>query len=265
MSLDLLRKIPVLAQLDEGELTRLLPLTTPRSFGANEPVIWVGDAGDELFMITAGRVVVTCPDENGREQTLATLQPGDFFGEVALLDGGPRTASVRTVDPSEMLVLKREDFHAFLRQNPGAAIDVLTTIGKRHRETIERLRGVTNPNAVIEKRATAWHRAAETVAAVSASQWFLIGHAVIIATWMAYNLLKPEAFDVYPFAMLALIISIESIFLTLFLLASADRSSRADRIRAEAEYQVNLKAQYEIMQLHAKVDKLATSLASKKA
>jgi uncharacterized membrane protein len=258
MSIELLRKIPVLARVDEGELARLLPLATSRTFPANAPVIWIGEPGDELFLITSGRVQVYCPDENGREQTLATLSAGDFFGEVALLDGGPRTASVRTIDETEMLVLKRDDFHDFLRHHPETAIAVLTTIGKRHRETIEKLRGVTNPNAVIEKRATPWHRAAETVAAVSASQWFLIIHAVVIAVWMAWNLIRPDAFDIYPFAMLALIISIESIFLTLFLLASADRSSHNDRIRAEAEYQVNLKAQYEIMQLHAKLDKLLT-------
>ncbi len=257
MDIDLLRKIPLLSKLDDNELTRLSTLLQHRQFKANDPVIWIGETGDELFLIADGRAVVTYPDETGKEVTLATLAAGDFFGDVALLDGGKRTASVRTLEACEMLVLQRDEFFTFLKQNPDAAIDVLTTVGHRHRETLEKLRGVTNANQIIEAQTTRWEHAADTIAAVSASQQFVLIHIIWFSTWIITNLiLGNKGWDPFPFGLLTLIVSLEAIFLSIFVLVSANRSGDKDRIRADADYQVNLKAQYEIMQLHAKLDRL---------
>ncbi len=263
MQIDLLRKIPLLSRLDDNELTRLATLLQHRRFKANEAVIWIGETGDELFLIADGRAVVTYPDDKGKEVTLATLQAGDFFGDVALLDGGKRTASVRTLTECEMLVLQRGEFFTFLKQNPDAAIDVLTTVGHRHRETLEKLRGVTNANVAIEAQTTRWEHIADTIAAVSASQPFVLFHVLWFGVWIIANMAmgndaegNPRGWDPYPFGLLTLIVSLEAIFLSIFVLVSANRSGDKDRIRADADYQVNLKAQYEIMQLHAKLDRL---------
>lgn len=257
MNIDLLKNIPLLSRLDETELTKLSALLEHRSFKANAPVIWIGEAGDELFLISRGEAVVYYPDESGKEKILNTLKQGDFFGDVALLDGGARTASVRTTTDAEMLVLKRDAFFSFLKQYPDAAIDVLITIGKRHRETLEKLRGVANPNQVIEQKATRWERVADTIAAVSASQPFVLFHLVWFGAWIMLNLiLAAKGWDPFPFGLLTLIVSLEAIFLSIFVLVSANRSGDKDRIRADVDHQVNLKAQYEIMQLHAKLDRL---------
>lgn len=265
MDLDLLRQIPVLSRLDDTELTRLSALLQPKHFDANAAIIWIGEQGDELYLISRGRVSVTCPDETGKEVLLATLADGDFFGDVALLDAGPRTASIRSLEPTDTFVLKRDDFHTFLRQNPEAAIDVLQTIGRRHRETLEKLRGVTNANAVIEQKTTQWERIADTIAAVSASQVFVGFHVLWFGVWIVANLILGEArgFDPFPFGLLTLIVSLEAIFLSIFVLISANRAGDKDRIRADADYQVNLKAQYEIMQLHAKLDRLTSMVEEK--
>lgn len=256
MELDLLRRIPLLSRLDDAELSRLQPLLVERSIGANEPVIWVGEAGSEVFLIQSGSVAVVAPDEQGKEVILSRLKGGDFFGDLALLDGGPRSASVRTLEPCEMLVLKRADFLKFLRQNPDAAIDVLSTIGKRYREILEKLRGVTNANAVIESSTTRWERVADTIAAVSASQAFVLTHIVWFGAWIVINISLRNGFDPFPFGLLTLIVSLEAIFLSIFVLVSANRSGEKDRIRADADFQVNTKAQYEIMQLHGKMDRM---------
>lgn len=257
MHTDLLRTIPLLSRLDDDELSRVSALFEERHFAPNAPVIWVGDAGDELFLISTGDAIVYYPDEHGKEVVLASLKAGDFFGDVALLDGGPRTASVRTLSACDMLVLKREPFLAFLKQNPDVAIDVLMTVGRRHRETLDKLRGVTNANAVIEQKTTRWERTADTIAAVSASQPFVLIHLVWFSVWILTNLaLQNRGWDPFPFGLLTLIVSLEAIFLSIFVLVSANRSGDKDRIRADADYQVNLKAQYEIMQLHAKLDRL---------
>lgn len=264
MDLDLLRRIPMLSRLDDAELTRLSNLMRHQHFDAHAPIIWIGEAGDELFLISQGEALVYYPDEKGKEVILATLKPGDFFGDVAILDGGPRTASVRTISACEMLVLKRDDFFQYLKSDPPAAIDVLMVIGKRYREILEKLRGVSNANAIIEQKTTRWERIADWIAAVSASQPFVIFHLIWFGLWIIINLAlgenpethKPRGWDPYPFGLLTLIVSLEAIFLSIFVLVSANRSGDKDRIRADADYQVNLKAQYEIMQLHAKLDKL---------
>ncbi|GIW75925.1 MAG: hypothetical protein KatS3mg104_0988 [Phycisphaerae bacterium] len=261
---ELLQKIPLFSRLDPIELARLSELLEHRSFHANQPVIWIGETGQELFIIQHGQVVVSYPDESGNEKILNTLGPGDFFGDVALLDGGPRTASVRTITESQMLVLKRDTFLDFLRKYPDAAIDVLVTLGKRHREMLDKLRGIANPNQVIEQKTSRWERIADTIAMVSASQPFVLFHVVWFSGWVGMNLLMGEkGFDPFPFGLLTLIVSLEAIFLSIFVLVSANRSSQKDRIRADVDHQVNLKAQYEIMQLHTKLDQLLSRLPEK--
>lgn len=260
MDIELLRKIPLLSRLDNAELMRLGSLLNERSFDENAAVIWVGEAGNEVFLIQSGRVAVTAPNDQGKEVVLSTLGAGDFFGDLALLDGGPRSASVRTLEPCRMLVLGREDFLRFLRQNPDAGIDVLATIGKRYRETLEKLRGVTNANAVIERSASRWERIADTIAAISASQAFVLIHVVWFGLWIILNMTLGNGWDPFPFGLLTLIVSLEAIFLSIFVLISANRSSIKDRIRADADFQVNTKAQYEIMQLHAKMDRMEDAI-----
>lgn len=266
MDSDLLKRIPLLSRLDEAELGRLSPLLHQKNLGDNQPVIWVGEAGNEVYLIETGRVAVIAPNEQGKEVLLSTLGPGDFFGDLALLDGGPRSASVRTIEACRFFVLKREDFLTFLRQNPQAAIEVLTTIGKRYRETLEKLRGVTNANAVIERSATRWERIADVIAAVSASQAFVILHVAWFGLWILYNIARGGAgFDPFPFGLLTLIVSLEAIFLSIFVLISANRAGEKDRIRADADYQVNMKAQYEIMQSHVKIDRVETAVRNLEA
>ena len=265
MDLELLRKIPLLSRLDNDELSRLSGLMRTQTYAAGEPIIWVGEAGDELFLISDGNVQVSCPDETGKEVILAKLGPGAFFGDIALLDAGPRTASVRALEPAAMLVLKRDDFFDFLRKDPNAALDVLQTIGKRHRETLDKLRGVTSAAVEIEQKATRWGRFADFVAAASASQPFIWFHIFWFGVWVWANMRHSGdyAFDQYPFGLLSIILAGEAIFLSLFVLISANRAGEKDRIRDDAEYHVNLKAQYEIMQLHAKVDRLTAAITAR--
>ncbi|HEX8340504.1 MAG TPA: DUF1003 domain-containing protein [Tepidisphaeraceae bacterium] len=267
MNVDVLKKIPLLAKLNADEAARLSELLAGRSFKENEPVIWVGEPGEELFLINSGRVQVTSPDDQGRDVLLGTLGPGDFFGDVALLDGGPRTASVRTIEPAELCVLKRSDFLRFLREHPDAALDVLSIVGHRHRETLDKLRGVRNPQAAIERQSTPWQRTADIIAKVSASQAFVLVHVIWFGGWIGSNLLLPEGrrFDPFPFGFLTLVVSLEAIFLSIFVLISANRAGEKDRIRADADYQTNVKSQYEIMQLHAKLDKLIAAVPGDRA
>ncbi|MGC3957471.1 MAG: cyclic nucleotide-binding domain-containing protein [Verrucomicrobiota bacterium] len=89
MDIDILANIPLFAKLSPEELTQLAGLLQAKTIDPQKPVFWIGDPGSDFFIIQVGRASVCFPDEAGHEVTLATLGPGDFFGEISLLDGGP--------------------------------------------------------------------------------------------------------------------------------------------------------------------------------
>jgi len=258
MDRNLLVNIPLFAGLPPAELEELAGLLKRRDFKAAEPIFWVGDAGTGSYIIQSGRVTMSCPDEHGRDISLSVLGPGDFLGEICLLDGGPHMATARAQTDVILGSLSRAELMTFLKHWPDAANHVISSLGAQQRAVWQRLRGVTNVNAVIEERATTWQRVADVIASVSASRAFVLVHMAWFASWMIFNVVKgKDAPDPYPFGLLTMIVSLEAIFLSIFVLISQNRAGQKDRIRADLDYQVNLKAQHEIMRLHEKFDQLA--------
>src|SRR4051812_5880658 len=141
-----LKHIPLFSQLADEEAANLALMLEPRTLAANQVLFWLGEPGHEFFVIQRGRIHITFPDHSGREMTLAVLNAGDFLGEIALLDRGPRTATARAVGEVVVLALGREQFHRFITENPTAAIHLISVLGTRQRETVERLRGIRNVN-----------------------------------------------------------------------------------------------------------------------
>jgi len=138
---------------------------------------------------------------------------------------------------------------------------MMTVLGKRQRESVDKLRGIKNLNEVMEERLTAWQHVAHTIAALAASQYFLFTHAVAFGAWIIFNLLAgSHGPDPFPFPFLCFWTSCEAIFLSMFILISQNVQSQKDRLRTELEYQVALKAQFEIMQLHRRVEELPEKL-----
>ncbi|MGC3957472.1 MAG: DUF1003 domain-containing protein [Verrucomicrobiota bacterium] len=160
-----------------------------------------------------------------------------------------------------LLSLSRHDFLEFLKKNPTAGIHILTVLGQRQREMVEKLRGVKNVNEVYEEKVTRWQKIADIIAAVSASPQFVLTHLVWFGLWMIINAFMGEKGpDPYPFPLLTMIVSLEAIFLSIFVLVSQNRSGEKDRIHADLDYQVNLKAHLEVMQLHQKVGRIENTL-----
>ncbi|HWE97087.1 MAG TPA: cyclic nucleotide-binding domain-containing protein [Tepidisphaeraceae bacterium] len=266
MATDLLANVPLFSKLPEINRIELTDLLRAREYAANHPVVWIGEQGDEFYVVQSGKVVITCPDESGKEVTLATMGPGHFFGELSLLDGGPRTATVRTLSDTTLLVLGRDDFLRFLQKHPLVAIHMLTVLGQRQRETLDKIRGIKNVNEAVAESRTRWQVIVEAIAGVTATQWFLLGNLLLFGSWIVINLLLQKlgrhTFDEPPsFSLLGFIITIEALFISLFVLISQSHQGVRDRIRADLDYQVNLKAHQEVMQLHQKVDRMQTVLA----
>ncbi len=267
-----LSHIPIFARLAPAEQQSLFESMSVQSFEANQPIFWLGDRGDTFYLINRGRVAVMVPNERGEHVVLNHLDAGGFFGEISLLDGGPRTATVRTVEPTELYSLGRERFHAFLRQRPEVAIQILTIMGARQRGTTEALRGIKNPNVAFEQtRTTPWQKISSLISSLAGSQWFTLFHVVWFGGWLLYNIVGVRVlparmvFDPYPFGLLTLIVSLEAIFLSIFVMVTQNRQAEKDRIQIDLDYQINLKAHTEIMLLARRLDRLDALLTEQAA
>jgi len=270
MAQDVLGPIPIFATLPPENRLELAGLLKEKTFPANQPVFWLGERGDEFYIVRSGKVNVSAPDEAGKEVLLATLGPGHFFGEISLLDGGPRTATVRAASDTTLLSLQRADFLTFLEKHPGAAIHMLTILGQRQRDTLEKMRGIRNVNEAVAESRTRWNIIAEYIANMTATQWFVMFNILFSAIWIVINIfserwLGRKPFDEPPFGLLGFIITVEALFISLFVLISQAQQGVRDRIRADLDYQVNLKAHQEVMQLHQKVDRLQAAIVQAKA
>jgi len=133
-------------------------------------------------------------------------------------------------------------------------------MGRRLRITTELLRhtATRNVNEEVEDKRTVVQKIADWIAEFSGSIPFLAIHIVIFAVWIGWNTLPPEAlrFDLFPFGLLTMVVSLEAIVLSVFVLLSQNRQAAKDRIRSDVEYDVNLKAELEVAHLHEKVDRL---------
>jgi CRP/FNR family transcriptional regulator, cyclic AMP receptor protein len=129
-----LSAVPLLQSLASPDIEQLLSLLRRRRYARGEVIFLTGDAGINLCIIESGRVklTLTSPDL-GREVALDYLGPGDVFGELALLDGEPRSADAIAVEPTRLLLLSRDDFRAFLMSHPAAALDLLADMSRRLR------------------------------------------------------------------------------------------------------------------------------------
>jgi CRP/FNR family transcriptional regulator, cyclic AMP receptor protein len=134
----LLAKLELFADLEPEELESVVALTKPRMFAAQDLVVGQGDPADAAFAIAYGRLKVVMTGENGRETALNIMGRGDVFGELSILDGGTRSASVFAIEPTLLLVIERVAFHALLRKSPQFAYKMLCVVARRLRRLSER-------------------------------------------------------------------------------------------------------------------------------
>jgi CRP-like cAMP-binding protein len=132
-----LRAIPLFSRVSEADLEEIAAHLIERRFPKHTTVVEEGLAGDYMYVIRQGRVKVTKASEDGREKIMQFMETGDFFGEMALLSNDPRSASVKTLEPSVLLALSRRDFIEQLRQSPDLALAVIGELTDRLRETNE--------------------------------------------------------------------------------------------------------------------------------
>lgn len=264
---ELLKEVPLFEFLDDHERSELAAQLDSVHFAAGEPVFNYGDPGDAIYVISSGEVEIFFKNDTGERIVLEVATRGDFFGELSLLDNGYRSASVVALQDTEAMRLDRDDLKKFLMLRPEASMDLLAAMGRRQRATVEKLRHTAsrNVNEEMEDKRTLVQKCADWIAQFSGSIPFLIMHVVFFAVWLIWNWVPIPGitqFDPYPFGFLTLAVSLEAIFLSVFVLLSQNRQAAKDRVHADIEYDVNLKAELEIGQLHEKIDRLTADLLS---
>lgn len=257
----LLREVPMFALLDDQERSALAERLDVVNLESGKMLFNYGDPGDSLYVVKSGEVELFFKNDTGERILLETATAGHFFGEISLLDGGPRTASAIVTKDMEALRLDRGDLDEFLRLQPAAALDLLSATGRRLRQTSQKLRNTAtrNVNEEIEDKRTQVMRVADWISDFSGSLPFLFLHIGWFVTWVGLNVTFFH-FDPFPFGLLTMIVSLEAIVLSVFVLLSQNRQVARDRVQRDIEYNVNLKAELEIAHLHEKLDHLQGEL-----
>jgi uncharacterized membrane protein len=259
-----LGEVEFFSLLGDDDRRALAEVVDLRPLGAGQTLFRAGDPGESLYLVRAGEVELSIDDNVGQKITLDTAGPGDFFGEIALLDSGPRTATAVALAESELIELDRDDLLLLFRRKPDAALHMLAAMGRmtRKADALLRRRVSRNVNEEVEERLTPLQRISDWLAWFSGSMLFLFIHAAWFAAWVSLNtflapLLFPRgAFDPFPFGLLTMVVSLEAIFLSCFVLISQNRQAQKDKVRGDIEYEVNIKAELEVAHLHEKTDHL---------
>jgi uncharacterized membrane protein len=259
-NVSMLAEIPMFSLLDGDERATLAELMKEESFNAGKNIYNLGDYGDSLYIVRRGRVQVFVEDDLGEKIVLGESEPGDVFGEISLLDGGPRNATAVTTEPTEVFRLDRECLQELVSSHPHAAIDLLTVVGRRLRATDELLRMHVTRNANVEEaeQLTVGQKIADHVAAFGGSWTFIILFSVIIGVWIALNsvALSRHPFDPFPYILLNLVLSTLAAFQAPVIMMSQNRQAAKDRIKSDLDFEVNRKAELEVANLHRKLDRM---------
>lgn len=272
MTIDTLRQVPLFESLDDDAAKQLCELLETLDCEVQKVLFRAGDVGDAMYLIERGKVRISVQATDGREVTLTELGRGEFFGEMALLDGQRRSANAVVAEEARLAVLSREHFLSFImRGNPNVALEMLTALANRLRHTDELLRYSATRNVNVEEAAqfTLADRAADIIAEFGGSWKFIFAAVLFFNSWVLINTLLPanSGFDPYPYLLLSTGINMLAVLQAPIILMSQNRQAHKDRLRSEIDYQVNLKnelALNEILQRLKVLERDCLRLAAEK-
>ena len=244
-----LARVTFFKRLDAAELEQLAMRVERRNFGPGDTIFSENDKGDALYIVDSGTVRIWVLDDDARPVTLAELQEGSFFGELAVLDRGPRSTNASAVNNTVLHRLSSDDFQQFLMQHPEASMDVICEIGARMRQTnaLVTMRVTRNINVEMEEKATLGQRVADKVATFGGSWTFILIYMSFLVVWMGLNswvLVRARAdFDPFPYILLNLMLSMTAALQAPIIMMSQNRAAYKDRLAAEQDFKVNLKSE----------------------
>ena len=232
MTVEALRSVPLFASLDDEAAHDLLNLISDKIVPSNTRLFRQGDKGDAMYLIESGRVRISLRDDDRQEVTLAELAQGDFFGEMAIIDGRQRSADAHVIDDARLAVLSRDAFLSFVRNNPDVALEMLSALTDRLRRTDDLLRSRVSRNVNDEEKArlTLADRAADLIAEFGGSWKFIISSMGLIIFWIIFNtFILVRGFDPAPYQMLNLALAVIAGMQAPIIMMSQNRQGEKDR------------------------------------
>jgi CRP/FNR family cyclic AMP-dependent transcriptional regulator len=257
---EILLELKFFALLDEEDRRMLGAVIDTRIVPKGRTLFEKGDPGESLFIVRSGAIELFIVSVTGERIVLTLAEAGDLFGELTLSDQKPRTATAVALEDTELIVMTRSNLLLFFKRKPDAALDLIAALGTiiRKADDLIRTRVSRNVNVEVEETLTPLIRMADWIAWFSGSMPFLALNILWFGSWILINSFDvgiPQ-FDPYPYGLLTMIVSLEAIFLSIFVLISQNRQAEKDRVRSNIDYEVNVKAEMEIAQLHDKTDRL---------
>ncbi len=258
-----IENVPLFANLAWAQLDPLRKDAVRQLYNAGEVIFNHGDLPEYLYIVEDGVIDIVLPAK-GEEIILATLEPGSFFGELSVFDNQPRTATARATADASLICIPLASIAALTNRSPTAARQFMSVIIHRLRTADELLARVQlkNINEVIDEQMTIGQKVADLVARFGGSWIFIISFCGFLLLWMgvntAYFLRSPP--DPFPYIFLNLILSCIAALQAPVIMMSQNRQAIKDRLQADQDFQINIKAEFAIQQIHRKLDELRSGL-----
>jgi CRP/FNR family transcriptional regulator, cyclic AMP receptor protein len=260
---EVLKHVPLFALLDAEETAVLAGQVELRRFAPRQRIYKMGDPGERAYVLVTGRVRVTTVDQDHQEVIVDEPTHGEFFGFASMLEQTPHQTDATAIEETECIEVDRHDISILLERKPHAGMDMLTVLGRQFHaaQQLVRIRVNRNPNEMIEEEATFGERIADSVARFGGSWSFIIMFGVVLVIYTSINSLwHGVAWDVYPFILLNLFLSMLAAIQAPVIMMSQNRQDTKDRLRGELDYEVNRRAAGDIQGLARKLNVLGEKI-----
>ena len=247
---NLLAQITMLRGLPPDDRQAIGQRMTERPYAPGQLIFAKGERGSSMYVVGAGTVRVFLPpaSEGAPRVVLKELHAGEHFGELALFDDKPRSASAEAETEAVLLELSRDDFIAGLVRSPTAVLSMLSEMANRLRDTNQLLSQRAAKDVVKEMEASlSWpQRLADRVAAINGSWAFILFLCAVSVVWSAVNAVMQRAFDAYPYVFFNLVLALLVALQGPLIVMSQNRQAEKERAQAASDFQVNLKNEVNI-------------------
>jgi len=261
IALEFLARIPIFEKLSGPDLEVLRSLWRERVLKPGEILFRKGDSGSSMYIIETGSVEISVPSETDQKDIrISLLSQGDFFGELSLVDGLPRTAKATATTDAGLLEMRRDDFIKFVTDRPAVAISMISEMGKRLRATNDMVTSLASKNVNVEmqEQLSFGDKLSDRIADFVGSWTFVVYFFIALIAWVVLNVVEFffKPFDAYPFVFLNLVLAVVASLQAPLIMMSQNRAQKQDRLKADLDYQVSLKSELMLQQLHVKTDEM---------
>lgn len=240
----LLQRVALFDGLSDAARLSLSERLIERRLGPGELVFQKGDRGSAMYLVLSGRVEIFLPSAGGGGRVvLKEVGEGEHFGELALLDDKPRSASAETKSDCVLLELMREHFVSDIVRNESAVLAILGEMASRLRDTNALLgqRAARDSVKEFEERLSWSDKLADRIAELNGSWVFILALLTVSLAWVAINAFLPRPFDAYPYQFFNLFLGLLVGLQGPLIMMSQNRQAAKDRAQAATDFRVNLK------------------------